>query len=87
MLRAARRLGRERAVDVRATFLGAHALPPEYRDDADGYIDAGLPTTMLPALAAEGLVDAVDGFCEGIAFSREEMRARVRMRPQRSACR
>jgi len=75
MLSAARRLGRERAVDVRATFLGAHALPPEYRDDRKAYV-ALVSDTMLPALAAEGLVDAVDGFCEGIAFSRDEM-ARV----------
>ena len=75
MLSAARRLGRERAVDVRTTFLGAHALPPEYRDDRHAYV-ALVADTMLPALAAEGLVDAVDGFCENIAFSREEM-ARV----------
>jgi imidazolonepropionase len=75
MLSAARRLGRERATDVRATFLGAHALPPEYRDDRQAYV-ALVADTMLPALAAEGLVDAVDGFCENIAFSREEM-ARV----------
>jgi len=75
MLSAARRLGRERAVGVRATFLGAHALPPEYRDDRQAYV-ALVADTMLPALAAEGLVDAVDGFCESIAFSREEM-ARV----------
>jgi imidazolonepropionase len=75
MLSAARRLGRERGIDVRATFLGAHALPPEYRDDRQAYV-ALVADTMLPALAAEGLVDAVDGFCENIAFSREEM-ARV----------
>jgi imidazolonepropionase len=50
------------------TFLGAHALPPEYAGNADGYID-DLAQVMLPALAAEGLVDAVDAFCEGIGFS------------------
>ncbi len=67
MLRVARRLGRERDVSVLTTFLGAHALPPEARGDKDGYIR--LVAEMLPALAAEGLIDAVDGFCEGIAFS------------------
>ena len=67
-LRAARRLGAERQVSVRCTFLGAHALPPEAGGDADAYIDL-VVSEMLPALAAEGLVDAVDGFCEGIGFS------------------
>lgn len=68
MLRAARRIGRERPVRVRTSFLGAHAVPAEYKDRADAYIDE----ICLPALtkaAEEGLVDAVDGFCEGIAFS------------------
>jgi imidazolonepropionase len=74
-LRAARRLGHERPVDVRATFLGAHALPPESAGDREGYV-AQLIAEMLPAIAAEGLADAVDGFCEGIAFSRDEI-ARV----------
>lgn len=67
-LRAARRLGTERRVHVRATFLGAHALPPEAGNDADAYIDL-VVRDMLPTLAAEGLIDAVDGFCEGIGFS------------------
>jgi imidazolonepropionase len=67
-LLAARRLGRERPVDVVTTFLGAHALPPEAGGDKDGYIDR-VCHAMLPAIAAEGLADAVDGFCEGIAFS------------------
>jgi len=75
MLRAARRLARERNVVVKATFLGAHALPLEYRDRRTAYVDL-ICDEMLPALAAEGLVDAVDGFCETIAFSREEI-ARV----------
>ncbi len=67
-LRAARRLGRERPVRVATTFLGAHAVPPEFAGRADAYIDeVCLPT--LDAAAEEGLVDAVDGFCEGIAFS------------------
>ena len=68
LLRVARRLGRERDVSVLTTFLGAHALPPEARGDKDGYIRL-VAERMLPALAAEGLIDAVDGFCEGIAFS------------------
>jgi len=67
-LRAARRLGEERRVSVRSTFLGAHAMPPESAGDADAYIDT-VVRDMLPALAAQGLVDAVDGFCEGIGFS------------------
>jgi imidazolonepropionase len=68
LLRVARGLGERRAVTVRATFLGAHALPPEFAGDADGYIDL-VCRTMIPALAAEGLADAVDAFCEGIGFS------------------
>jgi len=68
MLRAARRLGRARPVDIRTTFLGAHALPPEYRDDADGYVEL-VCETMLPQVAAQGLADAVDAFCEGIGFT------------------
>jgi imidazolonepropionase len=74
-LRVARRLGRERPVSVRTSFLGAHALPPEFAGDREGYI-ARLVGEMLPAIAAEGLADAVDGFCEGIAFSPDEI-ARV----------
>ncbi|MBK1663008.1 imidazolonepropionase [Rhodospirillum rubrum] len=68
LLLAARALGRLRPVDVVTTFLGAHALPPEFFGDGDGYIDH-LCASMLPTLAAEGLVDAVDVFCETIAFS------------------
>ncbi|WP_292963997.1 MULTISPECIES: imidazolonepropionase [unclassified Novosphingobium] len=68
LLRAARALGRERPVTIRTTFLGAHAVPPESDGDADGYIDL-VCDRMLPAVAAAGLADAVDGFCEGIAFS------------------
>ncbi|MEH3145702.1 MAG: imidazolonepropionase [Methylobacterium frigidaeris] len=66
-LRAARALGRHRAVSVVTTFLGAHALPPD-EGDRDRYI-ASVCDEMLPAVAAEGLADAVDAFCEGIAFS------------------
>ena len=71
-LRAARQLADERPVSVRTTFLGAHAIPPEFTGRSSAYIDA-LCAEMLPAIAAEGLADAVDGFCEGIAFSREEI--------------
>ena len=71
-LRAARRIADERDVTVRTTFLGAHALPPEMNGDKTAYIKK-VVTEMLPAVAAEGLADAVDGFCEGIAFSTAEM--------------
>ncbi|MDH3666514.1 MAG: imidazolonepropionase [Paracoccaceae bacterium] len=67
MLRAARRLGAKRDVEVITSFLGAHAVPPEYAGDADGYIDE-VCLGALEAAAEEGLADAVDGFCEGIAF-------------------
>lgn len=68
MLRVARRLGEELPVTVRSTCLAAHALPPEYAGRADDYIEH-ICDQMLPALAAEGLVDAVDAFCEHLAFS------------------
>lgn len=68
MLRVARRLGEELPVRVVTTLLGAHALPPEYRDDSDGYIDL-VCREMIPAAAEQGLADAVDVFCEKIAFS------------------
>ncbi|WP_295486574.1 imidazolonepropionase [uncultured Pseudomonas sp.] len=68
MLRVARRLGEELPVTVRATCLAAHALPPEYAGRADAYIDL-VCEQMLPALASEGLIDAVDAFCEHLAFS------------------
>ncbi|ESX81856.1 imidazolonepropionase [Mesorhizobium sp. M0027] len=71
-LRAARRLGGERPVTVRTTFLGAHALPPEAKGDKDAFIDL-VANEILPAVAAEGLADAVDGFCEGIAFWPEQI--------------
>ena len=73
MLRVARQIAKERPVTVKTSFLGAHAVPPDYRDRADAYLDeVCLPT--LEAAHAEGLVDAVDGFCEGIAFSPEQMK-------------
>ena len=68
MLRVARRLADELPLAVRATCLAAHALPPEYAGRSDDYI-AHICDEMLPALAAEGLVDAVDAFCEHLAFS------------------
>ena len=71
-LLAARRLARERPVNVLTTFLGAHALPPEAAGDRRGYVDRLVGET-LPAIAAEGLANAVDGFCEGIAFSPGEI--------------
>jgi len=67
-LRVARRLGRDFPVTIYTTFLGAHALPPEYRGRADEYIDL-VCNTMLPTLHGEGLVDAVDVFCENIGFT------------------
>ncbi len=72
MLRVARKIGSVRPVHVRTSFLGAHAVPAEFKDRPDAYIDE----VCLPALEAanaEGLVDAVDGFCEGIAFSPKQI--------------
>ncbi len=71
MLRAARALGKVRPVRVATTFLGAHALPPEYADDPDGYVDyvCGI---MIPRVAELGLADAADAFCEDIGFTREQ---------------
>jgi imidazolonepropionase len=67
MLRVARELGRVLGLTVRTTFLAAHALPPEYAGRPDDYITQ--VCAWLPALHGEGLVDAVDAFCEGIGFS------------------
>jgi imidazolonepropionase len=71
-LRVARRLGHELPLDVRTTCLSAHALPPEFDGRADAYIDA--VCAWLPALHREGLVDAVDAFCERIAFTTAQTR-------------
>lgn len=68
-LKAARRLSEERRVSVSLTLLAAHALPPEFADDADGYIDE-ICANIIPA--AVGVADAVDAFCENIAFTREQ---------------
>ena len=70
-LRVARRLSEAYGVLVRTTFLGAHALPPEYAGRSSDYTDL-VCQEMMPALVAEGLIDAVDVFCERIAFSLEE---------------
>lgn len=73
-LRVARRIGRERPVTVRTTFLGAHAVPPEYKGRSGDYT-ALVAGPLLDAVATEGLADAVDVFCEGIAFSPDEMKS------------
>ena len=72
-LRIARSLGADHAVSICSTLLGAHAIPPEYQGRADAYIDV-VCTQMIPKAAAEGLASAVDGFCETIAFSREQVK-------------
>jgi imidazolonepropionase len=72
MLRVARRIGSELGITVRTTFLGAHALPPEFADNPSGYIAAAVE--WLVALREEGLVDAVDAFCEGIGFTPAQTR-------------
>jgi imidazolonepropionase len=69
-LRAARRLARERKIDVHTSFLGAHAMPPEAKGDTSAYIDT--VCAMMPAIAAEGLADSVDAFCDNIGFTLEE---------------
>lgn len=71
MLKVARLLGEHHPATVKTTFLGAHALPPEYKDNADGYIDL-VCDEMMPQVAEQGLADAVDAFCEGIGFSLEQ---------------
>lgn len=75
LLRVARSLGAARHIRLVTTFLGAHALPPEALGDRDAFISL-ICEVMLPAIAAAGLADAVDGFCEGIAFSPAQL-ARV----------
>ncbi len=72
MLRVAKRVADELGIGVRTSFLGAHALPPEFSGRADAYIDAVVD--WLPRLHAEDLVDAVDGFCEHIGFNQEQTR-------------
>ncbi len=73
MLRVARRIGAELGIGVSTTLLAAHALPPEFRDRADDYVEL-IRTQILPAAAREGLADMVDAFCERIAFSPAQTR-------------
>jgi len=73
MLRVARKLGTLRPVDVKTTFLGAHTFPQEYKENHEGYLSI-VCDQALPRIVSENLADAVDAFCEGIAFSVEETR-------------
>jgi imidazolonepropionase len=73
MLRVARRIGIELGITVRTTLLGLHALPPEFADHRDDYIER-VCGEWLPAIVQAGLADAVDAFCEGIAFTPDEVR-------------
>jgi imidazolonepropionase len=72
-LAVARQLAEQRDVAIRATFLGAHALPPEFADNRGAYV-AYVADTMIPTLTSEGLIDAVDAFCERIAFTPSQIR-------------
>jgi len=72
MLKVARKLGESLPITVKTTFLGAHAIPPEYKGKGDDYIDL-LCNETLPKVAELGLADAVDGFCENIGFSSAQM--------------
>lgn len=72
MLRVARRIGREAGVRVRTSYLGLHAVPPEWKADRARYVDLAVDE-ILPAAHAGGLVDAVDAYCEPIAFSTDEV--------------
>ena len=71
MLRVARALAKQRAATIKTTFLGAHTIPVEFKDNRKEYVNI-VCNQSLPAAHAQDLVDAVDGFCEGIAFSVEE---------------
>src|SRR3546814_11751905 len=71
MLRVARRLGESEPVTVKTTYLGAHALPPEFDRRPEDYIDSVV--AQLPQVEASGLTDAVDAFCERIAFYPEQV--------------
>ncbi len=73
MLQAARRLGAERDVEVQTSLLAAHAVPPEHKADPDAYVRI-VTDQIIPAVRKAGLADAVDGFCEGIAFSPGQIR-------------
>ena len=73
MLRVARRIGEALGITVKTTFLGLHALPPEFADRRADFV-AAVCDEWLPAVAGAGLADAVDAFCEGIAFTPDEIR-------------
>ena len=85
MLRVARRIGAELGISVRTTALCAHAVPGEYAGRADDYI-ALVCDQLLPQLAAAGLVDAVDAFCEGIGFSPAQVQRVFEAASSRSVC-
>jgi imidazolonepropionase len=72
LLRAIRALGQSAPVDISPTFLGAHALPPEFATNRNGFMDL-LCNTLIPQIAEQKLADAADGFCEGIAFTPDEI--------------
>ncbi|MFZ4163908.1 imidazolonepropionase [Brevundimonas sp. NPDC058933] len=72
MLRVARRIGKDAGVRVRTSYLGLHAVPPEHKADRATYVDKAVDQ-ILPAAHAEGLVDAVDAYCEPIAFTTDEV--------------
>ena len=76
-LRAARKLGEARDVSISPTFLAAHAVPPEFDGNPDGFI-AEVCETMLPRVAAESLTDSVDAFCENVGFSTSQVRTLFR---------
>ncbi|MEZ9237581.1 imidazolonepropionase [Shewanella sp. 10N.286.52.A9] len=71
LLKVARELGRNHHVDVKTTFLGAHAIPPEYKHDNEAYVDLVI-NEMLPAVIEQNLADAADVFCENIAFNLDQ---------------
>ncbi|MCL1067713.1 imidazolonepropionase [Shewanella olleyana] len=71
LLKVARELGKHHHVDVKTTFLGAHAIPPEFKDNVEGYVDLVI-NDMLPAVIEQGLADAADAFCENIAFNLDQ---------------
>ncbi|MCK5164648.1 MAG: imidazolonepropionase [Desulfobacula sp.] len=73
ILEVIRQLDEKFPLHIEATFLGAHALPPEFADNPDGYIDL-VTQTMLPEVKAQGFATAVDAFCENIAFSRDQIK-------------
>jgi imidazolonepropionase len=72
LLKVIRQLGEESGLTIRSTFLGAHAVPPEYKGNTDQYVDL-VVNEMLPAVSQDRLADAVDAYCERIAFSTEQV--------------